>query len=258
MILLVLWHRDSSLKKKKKQALILILSISITVFLFNLEPFILPSLLPYNSTLVSPIFGIIWVTGVWYAIGKYKFLDLHDSEIYRSIIDNTDDLITLFNENLEIKLANKAFREVTGFDTKKLTGNNISSYYQLNEKFYEKIHNSWRGDLHTRVLIHTASGSILTSTIIFSVLDSGMDFAGYAAVSTVVHSISKLEEDYSLSRREAEVVKYIISGTKNSRIAETLGITLRTVKTHVTNIYNKLGIENRIQLINLFNIYEKK
>jgi DNA-binding NarL/FixJ family response regulator len=54
------------------------------------------------------------------------------------------------------------------------------------------------------------------------------------------------------------VVKYIISGTKNSRIAETLGITLRTVKTHVTNIYNKLGIENRIQLINLFNIYEKK
>ncbi len=258
IILLVLWYRESSVRKKKMQALILILSISITVFLFNLEPFVLPFLLPYNSILISPIFGIFWVTGVWYAIGKYRFLDLHDSEVYRSIVDNTGDLIILFNENLEIKMDNKAFREATGFDKNEITGRKIDFFYQLNHKLRENFLNSKRGDIHTRILINTVSGNILTSTIFFSVLDSHMDFVGYAAVSSIVHSINMLEQDYNLSQRETEVVKYIISGTKNSVIAETLGITLRTVKTHVTNIYNKLGIENRIQLINLFNIYEKK
>lgn len=51
-----------------------------------------------------------------------------------------------------------------------------------------------------------------------------------------------------LTAREREVLGYVASGADNLKIAACLGITERTVKAHVTSLYRKLGIENRIQM----------
>lgn len=48
-----------------------------------------------------------------------------------------------------------------------------------------------------------------------------------------------------LSEREIEVLRLIAEGYSNPEISETLHISLNTVKTHVTNIFNKLGINDR-------------
>ncbi|WP_375758184.1 LuxR C-terminal-related transcriptional regulator [Corallococcus exercitus] len=52
-----------------------------------------------------------------------------------------------------------------------------------------------------------------------------------------------------LSRREAEVVEGVLSNWTNETIAEDLGLTLNTVKTHLRNIFPKLGIESRTDLL---------
>jgi DNA-binding CsgD family transcriptional regulator len=52
----------------------------------------------------------------------------------------------------------------------------------------------------------------------------------------------------TLSRREREVLQLVGSGADNLKIAAMLGISERTVKCHVSNLYRKLGQENRIQL----------
>ncbi|RYZ36840.1 MAG: response regulator transcription factor [Myxococcaceae bacterium] len=52
----------------------------------------------------------------------------------------------------------------------------------------------------------------------------------------------------SLTLREREVLGYVAAGADNLKIAVHLGITERTVKAHLTNIYRKLGPENRAQL----------
>ena len=54
-----------------------------------------------------------------------------------------------------------------------------------------------------------------------------------------------------LSPREAEVLRLVAQGFSNKEIARTLRITERTVKYHVTSIYNKLGAENRAQAVAL-------
>lgn len=54
-----------------------------------------------------------------------------------------------------------------------------------------------------------------------------------------------------LSRREREVLRLIAGGQSNKQIAQTLGITERTVKFHVTSVLNKLGAENRAQAVAL-------
>ncbi|HDP79786.1 MAG TPA: LuxR family transcriptional regulator, partial [Spirochaetes bacterium] len=42
----------------------------------------------------------------------------------------------------------------------------------------------------------------------------------------------------------------ILSGNTNRQIAGSLGISLRTVETHITNIFNKLGLATRAELVN--------
>ncbi len=51
-----------------------------------------------------------------------------------------------------------------------------------------------------------------------------------------------------LTPREREVLGYVAAGADNLQIAASLGITERTVKAHISNLYQKLGVENRIQM----------
>jgi two-component system nitrate/nitrite response regulator NarP len=51
-----------------------------------------------------------------------------------------------------------------------------------------------------------------------------------------------------LSPREAEVVDLVVAGYRNKEIARRLGVTEGTVKTHLHNVYAKLGVTTRTQL----------
>lgn len=51
-----------------------------------------------------------------------------------------------------------------------------------------------------------------------------------------------------LSPRERDVLRHVASGRDNLTIAAHLGISERTVKTHVSALYRKLAQENRAQL----------
>ncbi|MDS0138608.1 MULTISPECIES: response regulator transcription factor [unclassified Amycolatopsis] len=53
----------------------------------------------------------------------------------------------------------------------------------------------------------------------------------------------------TLTRREAEVLRLIATGLSNQDIAAALVISLETVKTHVGNIFAKLGAGNRSQAV---------
>jgi LuxR family transcriptional regulator, maltose regulon positive regulatory protein len=52
-----------------------------------------------------------------------------------------------------------------------------------------------------------------------------------------------------LTRRELEVLRLLAAGTPNRAIAEQLVVTLDTVKSHVTHIFDKLGVTNRTQAV---------
>lgn len=52
-----------------------------------------------------------------------------------------------------------------------------------------------------------------------------------------------------LSKREAEVAGIVIKGFSNKDIANQLFVTEKTVKFHLTNIYKKMGVKSRSQLI---------
>ena len=53
----------------------------------------------------------------------------------------------------------------------------------------------------------------------------------------------------ALSARELQVVRAVSAGLRNRVIAEQLGIAEGTVKLHLHNIYEKLGIDSRLELM---------
>ncbi|MFZ2063403.1 MAG: response regulator transcription factor [Candidatus Binatus sp.] len=51
-----------------------------------------------------------------------------------------------------------------------------------------------------------------------------------------------------LTPRECEIVRYVASGMRNIEVGERLSITESTVKTHLNNIFQKLGLRDRLEL----------
>jgi DNA-binding CsgD family transcriptional regulator len=56
---------------------------------------------------------------------------------------------------------------------------------------------------------------------------------------------------YRISEREQEVLRLVVQGYSNRRIAEDLYISLATVKTHLHNLFQKTGADGRFVLIHL-------
>jgi DNA-binding CsgD family transcriptional regulator len=54
---------------------------------------------------------------------------------------------------------------------------------------------------------------------------------------------------FKLTRRETDILRRVIDGSKNTEIAEELEISEQTVKDHLSNIYLKTGAENRMALM---------
>lgn len=73
--------------------------------------------------------------------------------------------------------------------------------------------------------------------------------AGQRAKPSV--DMNRIAAKYGLTPREKEIMALLFRGERNEDIAEELCITLNTEKKHVLNLYKKLRISNRIDLMKM-------
>jgi len=52
-----------------------------------------------------------------------------------------------------------------------------------------------------------------------------------------------------LTQREREIVRLIVEGASNKEVASSLNISERTVKGHLSNVFQKLGVADRLKLV---------
>lgn len=60
-----------------------------------------------------------------------------------------------------------------------------------------------------------------------------------------------------LTLKEIEIIKLVSRGLHNKEIASSLGISVRTVEFHVSNILPKLGVSKRIEAVLQWANYKK-
>lgn len=61
--------------------------------------------------------------------------------------------------------------------------------------------------------------------------------------------LSRMQRDYGLTAKEAEVLKLLAEGMPGRQIASAMGITVGTVKTHLNRIYDKMQVNGRWEAI---------
>lgn len=84
----------------------------------------------------------------------------------------------------------------------------------------------------------------------------GEYWVGRDAVSDMVACLRELtasreqgrQKPFGLTPRELEIVTAIVAGATNKDISRQLSISEDTVKHHLTNIFDKLGVSNRLEL----------
>jgi DNA-binding NarL/FixJ family response regulator len=59
------------------------------------------------------------------------------------------------------------------------------------------------------------------------------------------------KEEYDLTKRETEILEFLCKGMSYKNIADECFISIRTVNTHVENIYRKLNVHNAVEANNL-------
>jgi DNA-binding NarL/FixJ family response regulator len=74
-------------------------------------------------------------------------------------------------------------------------------------------------------------------------------------VSDLMQGLSKLlpssgteDRTFGLTARELEIIAAVVAGYTNKDIAQKFSISEHTVKNHLTNIFDKLGVSNRLEL----------
>lgn len=76
-----------------------------------------------------------------------------------------------------------------------------------------------------------------------------LDFTGVAATGAVAGAGAGDAAFAALSPREREVLRLVCAGLANAEIAARLGIRDKTVRNHVSNLFDKLGVWSRAQAI---------
>ena len=60
---------------------------------------------------------------------------------------------------------------------------------------------------------------------------------------------SAAENDEELSVREMDVLRLLVSGASNKAIASQLNLSENTIKTHLSHIFGKLGVQSRAEAV---------
>jgi two-component system nitrate/nitrite response regulator NarL len=116
-----------------------------------------------------------------------------------------------------------------------------------------------------------AAGVVLKSAptdLLFKSIRSvmaGQHWIGREAVSDLVQALREqmaaspekpARKRFGLSAREVEITSAVVSGLSNREIARKLSLSEDTVKHHLTNIFDKMGASNRLELA-LFAVHHR-
>lgn len=121
----------------------------------------------------------------------------------------------------------------------------VLTVFDDNEKIFDAICNGANGYL----LKNSSPEEILEAIQI--VVDGGSSInAGLARkVFSMFTAMKKTEKSYGITKRESEILNYLVDGKTVNEIAKITFTSPQTVQTHVKNIYYKIHVNTRSGLV---------
>jgi DNA-binding CsgD family transcriptional regulator len=255
-IMQIMAYRRTKREKEKKQALVLFISFLFYFIFLIIEFGILPIFSVHHPGLHS-VYLFIIPAGIATAIIKYKFLSVTPESVSREIIDNIDESVMLLDTNLKLVFANRKTWKITGGGGYAKIEKIIAEYNTARNQL-RRILDGETSKLSLNLNYKTCGGEglRLMSLRITAIQDRFDEITGILIIGREVTGASEFRLRFGLTKREMSVITHLAAGKSNKDIANVLAITENTVKSHIDHIYNKTGVVNRIELINLLNEFD--
>lgn len=253
---------DSYREKRQYKILFVTLVVSIALLIICIQ--IQMNLYDYHFPIPPmPPLMFIFVAGCWYGIYRYKMFSVASDLVYSDIISNIDEMILILDRTFKIVIANINTGNLLNY--KKLDGKYYHDIVIKDDKIEKEINSLFKNEIKSfsaKLYFKNSSGNSIIAEARFSTIkDKFNDILGILIIAKELKEITRFKSIYRITGREVEIIEYIIMGYTNVEIAEKLHLSSNTVKRHISNIYNKLGIYSKIQLYSLlrdFNIIPEK
>lgn len=233
----------------RNQSKIIFTAIVVTIASYNIEAFLAPLLFNYKTYGVAPIFSIFWVSLIWFAMNKYRFLGVYERLLPGEIMEALDEMVVITDCKHRVIHVNQSLRKRLG---------NSGDIWNLEEIFIEHsflkgLSASLNGEASTEVNLNLSVSESHTGLVRVKMLtfrDRFGDRVGYIITARDVQDGYSHLMKKGITPREYQLIQLMLAGNSNRQISDTLDISLRTVETHITNIFNKIGINRRSELVN--------
>ena len=258
-LFLLIWNRKEKSTRKRKYNIILLIAAILTVTLLLFEYLLHSIITKVLPASISPILMSVWITGMYIAAKRHGFLEIFPEATAQEILHSLNEQIILVDKNGEILYMNDTANNYFKNSIHKSNSGNIIHYFDFEEN--EDITGILKQiDKHEKSIKATTLAGKSDVRQVFDinigiVKDKYNEPSAYLFKAKISKNFILLREEYSLTERESEVIYLLANNFKNKTIGRHLGITERTVKAHLTNIYAKFNITGKIELLNILTKY---
>lgn len=245
------WGRKSSLRREKLQARLIItstlggivISLVLDVYLGGLGYPSLTSSIP-----------LLWMGFISYGIIRYNLMRLSPAQFGRELISGIEEAVFIIDADWKISSINNAARNLTARkeESGKVLLEDIFTCSTTLTKYLNIVISSKDKICSREEILKIATGGILPVRADFHIIaDRWGDLFGILCICRPLQNLSSFINRYGLSRREAEILHHITAGCTQTDTAESLCLSVPTIKTHTAGLYNKLGISSRNELFSI-------
>lgn len=123
----------------------------------------------------------------------------------------------------------------------------METVFEDDEKVFQSICNGAEG----YILKHTPPTQILSA--ITEIYEGGAPMTPSIASRVLAmfkkQSATQIPESFDLTKRESEILKLLMEGMSNKRIADLCFISTETVRVHIKSIYSKLQVHSKSEAV---------
>jgi DNA-binding CsgD family transcriptional regulator len=247
LTMLYFYMRRSKSFRIKKQSRMIFVALSITIVVFNIETFFASIFFDYRTYGQAPIYSVIWISIIWYAMKKYRLLQLKTDFIPGDVMDSIKDMVIITDTKKNVIMVNRSSLHL-GLEKNIVSLEEIFAEHEMVDRLMEQAREKPVTGIMLNLVL-PGREMVLVKGAISLIKDGFADAAGFVIIASTIEDLYTVLSRWGITKREYELIKLVITGNSNRIISEQLDISRRTVETHIANIFNKLGLNKRSELI---------
>ena len=183
-------------------------------------------------------------------------MGITETVIGRDILSQVNDYVMVIGPDMKIFIINDSLSSVSGL---KRDDSPISLFKSDTFVMNWLDENGIKGQdfYNAKIIIRKENGDgIIPVKGRFTVIrDEFKDKLGILFVGKESEGMKQFRNRFRLTGREIEIIQALAAGKTNRIISSDLHISDNTLKAHITNIYNKINVNTRIEMLNLLEDY---